>query len=191
MYFALYSVMSAKVQLGQEGKQHGFISGYTSDHRADLQNLVLDLLFALARAHFVAISSNSSPLSAPATSTLTATNPSSRQLSTSVPTMRPSGAKFAMLSLHPPRPRNLLPLPSNEPLLKALRLPSRRLSVPHRRFNERKEQTEKILDQARLYELRGLIFRDVDGFFKKKTISRGNHGPAVQEHLPVGQAKTC
>ncbi len=42
----------------------------------------------------------------------------------------------------------------------------RQLSVPHRRL-KCQEQTQKILDETLLHELKGGIFRDVGGFFEK------------------------
>jgi len=126
---------------------------------------------------FEATFCGSNSRSYPTTLTSTASNRSSKQPSTSILTIHSSGNKFTMLSLHPPHLPNRLPLPSNEPLLKAFRFPStaRQLSVPHRRFKAR-SRPRRYWTRRSCTSLEVVSFEVWTGFLKNT--SRDNHGPS-------------
>lgn len=103
--------------------------------------------------------------------------------------MRSSGNKFRMLSLHPPHLPNRSPLPSNELLLKAFQLCStaRRLSVPHRLFKAG-NRLRRYWTRPSCTSLEVVSFEVWTVF--SKILREAIMDQAVQENLPVGQAKT-
>ena len=163
-------------QLGQEGKQQNSISGYASDHRADIQNLVLDLLFALGN-HPRSKTSHGTHRN-DLLKLISAVNSRDIDLDRIKPLLKAAldvnpDDTFIWEQVHDAVTTST---PPPQPIASALqRTPPQSVSIsfdgtPVVRSTssfQGKEQTKKILDQALLYELRGRIFRGVDGFFEK------------------------